>query len=41
MCIFCKMFNWRGTDFISGRVSMSQQYFIRCHHVDFLIFQKS
>ena len=34
MCIFCKMFNWQGCDFIPGTVSMSQQYlyFIRCHH---------
>jgi len=31
MCIFFKMFNWRDSDFISGRVSMSQQYFIKCH----------
>ena len=30
MCIFFKMFNWRDSDFISGRVSMSQQYFIKC-----------
>ena len=26
------MFNWRVSDFKSGRVSMSQQYFIKCHH---------
>jgi len=26
------MFNWRDSDFISGRVSMSEQYFInKCH----------
>ena len=26
------MCNWRGSDFISGRVSVSQQYFIKYHH---------
>ena len=31
MCIFCKMFNWQDSDFISGRISMSQQYFIKRH----------
>jgi len=25
------MFNWRDSDFIPGMVSMSQQYFIKCH----------
>jgi len=25
------MFNWRDSDFIYRRVSMSQQYFIKCH----------
>ena len=26
------MSNWRSSDFISGRVSVSQQYFIKYHH---------
>jgi len=25
------MFNWQDSDFISGRISMSQQYFIKRH----------
>ena len=32
MRIFCKMSNWRRSDFMSGRVSMSQQYYMNCHH---------
>jgi len=31
-CILCETFNWQDGDIICGRVSMSQQYFIKCHH---------
>jgi len=41
MCIFSKMFNWRDSDFICGRVSMSQQYFIKCHRHRLSDVQKS
>jgi len=34
MRIYCKMSNWRHSDFMSGRVFMPQQYYMNsyCHH---------
>jgi len=41
-CILCETFNyWQDSDIICGRISMSQQYIIICHHRRLSGFQKN
>jgi len=40
LCGWCKMFNWRGSGFISGRVSMSNGILLNVIIIDFLMFKK-